>query len=93
MHHASQLVVNDPSKTLVAHFHPGKSGLLRTLTNSDRPAVLEVFPAGEGMMDMVLLTFIYADEVSRRGHNPNGANGAGGMRLNMGMGLGGSEGL
>ncbi|KAF9009728.1 hypothetical protein BDQ17DRAFT_1235777 [Cyathus striatus] len=56
---AEVLFLNDDSKTPVAHFHHKHYGIFR----KKRPASLEIFPAGEHMMDLILVTFIYIEKL------------------------------
>jgi len=49
-----ELKLNDESKTPVAQFHE-KIGVFKQA----RPAFLEIFPAGEHMVDEILVTFVY----------------------------------
>ncbi|KAF9009733.1 hypothetical protein BDQ17DRAFT_1406716 [Cyathus striatus] len=55
----AELFLNDDSKTPVAHFHHKHYGIFR----KKRPASLEIFPAGEHMMDLILVTFIYIEKL------------------------------
>lgn len=55
-----QLVIDDPSNTLIAQFHGG------SLFKKEK-AYLEVTPAGMGMLDHIVVTFIPV-EVRRRDH-------------------------
>lgn len=57
-----KLVTNDESKMPVARYHPRRLGLLWS-NKSD--ASLEIFPAGEHMMDLIVVTFIYIEKVRR----------------------------
>ncbi|KAF9009727.1 hypothetical protein BDQ17DRAFT_1235527 [Cyathus striatus] len=50
-----ELFVNDGSKTPVAHFHRRHRGFF----SKSRPASLEIFPVGQHMMDLIIVTFVY----------------------------------
>jgi len=55
------LVSNDTSKTPVAVFHRKKFGILR----EDRPASLEIFPMGEAIANIIVLTFVYMEKMRK----------------------------
>ncbi|KAF9463414.1 hypothetical protein BDZ94DRAFT_1258736 [Collybia nuda] len=56
-----QLIVNDDSKTPVAEFHRGSLGII----GKARPASLEIFEAGEHMIETILVTFIYIEKIRK----------------------------
>ncbi|KAL0565727.1 hypothetical protein V5O48_016290, partial [Marasmius crinis-equi] len=56
----SKLVLDDESQTPIAKFHPKNIG---GIFGEKRQADLEIFPPGEGMADVVLLTFVYAERI------------------------------
>ncbi|KAF9528282.1 hypothetical protein CPB83DRAFT_894545 [Crepidotus variabilis] len=47
----------DGTETQVAAFHPNKVGNLKEPKNGS----LEIFPAGQHMMDLIMVTFIYVE--------------------------------
>lgn len=52
-----QLVQNDGTDTPVAHFHNYESRLI----GKSRPASLEILPAGEHMVDLIVITLVYIE--------------------------------
>ncbi|TFK20909.1 hypothetical protein FA15DRAFT_707698 [Coprinopsis marcescibilis] len=54
------LVVNDDTGTLVAKFHH-KHHEIFSFIQEPCPASFEIFPPGEHMIDLIMLTFIYAE--------------------------------
>ncbi|KAK7040355.1 Replication termination factor 2 [Paramarasmius palmivorus] len=61
--YSSKLVLNDKEETPVAKYHRGNLGI----TEEKRRAVLEVFPAGEHMADLIIITFLYTERLRREG--------------------------
>jgi hypothetical protein len=55
------LYLNDAAKTPVALFHPKCFGII----GKKRPAYLEIFPAGEDIMDTILPTFLYVEKMRK----------------------------
>jgi hypothetical protein len=70
----SQLFLNDPSMTPVATFHRKHRGIF----SDKRPASLEVFPPGEHMVDLILITFIYMEKLRKDSENSRKSHGGGG---------------
>jgi len=58
---SSQLFLNDTAKMPVAVFHRKRLGILRTA----RPASLEIFPVGEAIADIIIVTFIYMEKMRK----------------------------
>ncbi|KAF8888287.1 hypothetical protein BD779DRAFT_1785833 [Infundibulicybe gibba] len=54
---SSTLRANDSTKTRIAKYHPGNYIINR------RPASLEISPAGEHIVDVILVTFIYIEMI------------------------------
>lgn len=54
-----QLFLNDSSNTPVAVFHRRRLGIFR----ERRPASLEIFPEGQRIIDLILVTFIYVEKL------------------------------
>jgi len=54
-----ELNVNDGAETPVARYHSGRSGLF----SKPQDACLEICPAGEHMVDAILVTFIYIEKL------------------------------
>ncbi|ESK82738.1 hypothetical protein Moror_5672 [Moniliophthora roreri MCA 2997] len=54
-----ELVLNDGNDSLVAKYHRGNMGI----TEEKRRGVLEIYPAGEHMVDLILVTFVYVEKV------------------------------
>ncbi|EAU80772.2 hypothetical protein CC1G_04882 [Coprinopsis cinerea okayama7 len=82
-----ELYLNNPSKTLIAKHHLAHYGILQAA----RPASLEIFGEGEGVVDMILTTFVYMErlrsEKERRARNSD----SGGAWGNGGGGGGGGD--
>ncbi|KAF8162634.1 hypothetical protein B0H34DRAFT_692229 [Crassisporium funariophilum] len=55
----SKLFTNDTAKTPIASFHRRRLGVL----TDPRPASLEIFPAGEHMTDLIVVTFVYVEKL------------------------------
>jgi hypothetical protein len=51
--------LNDSSDTPIAKFHDRKFGVL----SGPNPATLEIFSAGEHMVELILVTFIYMEKL------------------------------
>ncbi|KAG7086287.1 hypothetical protein E1B28_002251 [Marasmius oreades] len=60
----SELELNDEYKTPVAKFDRRNVGSVFGF-GKKRPAVLKNFPAGEHMVDLIMLTFLYIEHVRR----------------------------
>ncbi|KAF9265280.1 hypothetical protein L218DRAFT_860954 [Marasmius fiardii PR-910] len=58
----SELQLNDENKTPVAKLIRGNIG---GIFGQKRPAVLEIYPAGEHMADLMILTFLYVEKIRR----------------------------
>lgn len=62
--HFSQLILNstynDPNPTIIAKYHKKKYGVL---SDERRDAYLEIRPEGEHMVDLILVTFIFAEKL------------------------------
>ncbi|KAF9266003.1 hypothetical protein L218DRAFT_129808 [Marasmius fiardii PR-910] len=58
----SELQLNDESKTPVAKLVRGNIG---GIFGQKRPSVFEVYPAGEHMVDLIMLTFLYMEKFRR----------------------------
>ncbi|KAF8875694.1 hypothetical protein BD779DRAFT_1449911 [Infundibulicybe gibba] len=56
------LVTNDKAKTRVAHFH-------RKCIFNRRPPSLEIYPGGEEIMDIILITLVYIEKVRKDAEN------------------------
>ncbi|KAF9266002.1 hypothetical protein L218DRAFT_997355 [Marasmius fiardii PR-910] len=56
----SELRLKNEYKTLVAKLIRGNIG---GIFGQKRPAVLEIYPAGEHMVDLIMLTFLYVESV------------------------------
>ncbi|KAJ3520937.1 hypothetical protein NMY22_g12523 [Coprinellus aureogranulatus] len=73
------LYTNDGTDTRVAKVHSKHYGIIGTA----RPATLEIFPAGEHMVDLIVVTLVYIEklrrerEQARRSHGGGGAGGGG----------------
>ncbi|KAG7086306.1 hypothetical protein E1B28_002270 [Marasmius oreades] len=59
----SELQLNDGSRTQVAKFHQRN---ILGIFGEKKSAVLEIFPAGETMIDAIMLTFVYVETARRR---------------------------
>ncbi|ESK82737.1 hypothetical protein Moror_5671 [Moniliophthora roreri MCA 2997] len=57
----SKLVLNDGTETPVAKFHQSNMGLFE----KKRRGVLEIYPPGEHMVDLILVTFVYVEKIRR----------------------------
>ncbi|KAF8162640.1 hypothetical protein B0H34DRAFT_649917 [Crassisporium funariophilum] len=68
-----KLVTNDALKNPIASYHTKSLGFL----SKARAASLEIFPAGEHMIDLILITFIYVERL-RRERQRTGEEGGGG---------------
>ncbi|KAF8162639.1 hypothetical protein B0H34DRAFT_692261 [Crassisporium funariophilum] len=55
-----KLLTADPAKTPIATFHRSRLGILH---DAARPASLEIFPEGEHMMDLIVVTFVYVEKL------------------------------
>jgi hypothetical protein len=55
----SKLVTMDENKTVIAKFHKARCCFRK------RKARLEVHPAGMGMLDHIILTFVFAEQKRR----------------------------
>ncbi|TFK34265.1 hypothetical protein BDQ12DRAFT_613813, partial [Crucibulum laeve] len=69
-----ELVVNDGTKTPVARFHRQRLGIL----SKARPASLEIFPAGEHIADVIVVTFVYIEKLRKDRERASRSNGGGG---------------
>ncbi|ESK83750.1 hypothetical protein Moror_2091 [Moniliophthora roreri MCA 2997] len=70
----SELFLKDSAKTPVAKFHRKSSRVV----GKSRPAYLEIFPAGEHMVDEIFVTFIYIEKLRKekeRAARPKGGGG------------------
>lgn len=54
-----QLHLNDESATLVAQFYYKGWGLV----NTPKPARIEIFPGGEDMADLIIVTLVYIEKM------------------------------
>ncbi|KDQ53160.1 hypothetical protein JAAARDRAFT_39528 [Jaapia argillacea MUCL 33604] len=54
-----ELYVDDESKTQVATLHGASMGIL----NKKHPAILEIHPVGEHMVDLIVATFVYVEHI------------------------------
>ncbi|TFK24650.1 hypothetical protein FA15DRAFT_687403 [Coprinopsis marcescibilis] len=52
-----ELYLNDNTKTLVAKYHQKHTDVFQDA----RPASLEIFPPGENIPDMIIVTFVYIE--------------------------------
>ncbi|KAJ3520941.1 hypothetical protein NMY22_g12524 [Coprinellus aureogranulatus] len=71
------LYTNDGTDTHVAKFHRKHLGIVGTA----RPATLEIFPAGEHMVDLIVVTLVYIEKLRRdrdRSRRSGGGGGGGG---------------
>ena len=59
LNHGTKLVTTDERKTVIAGFHRARCFWKK------RRARLEVKPAGMGMLDHIILTFVFAEERRR----------------------------
>ncbi|KAI3601663.1 hypothetical protein WG66_009035 [Moniliophthora roreri] len=62
--HTSKLVLNDGNDIDVAKYHRENLGNLGIIEEKRR-GVLEIYPAGEHMVDLILVTFVYVEKVRR----------------------------
>ena len=72
-----QLYLNDEAETPVARFHTRRLGIFRKA----RQAFLEIFPAGEHIIDTIVVTFVYIEKVRKareRALRSSGGGGGGG---------------
>ncbi|RDB19297.1 hypothetical protein Hypma_013597 [Hypsizygus marmoreus] len=72
----SELILYDPhekTKTHVAKFHPRSLGIIRKA----HPAYLEIFPAGEHMVETILITFIYIEKLRKDKERASRSSGGG----------------
>ncbi|EAU80773.2 hypothetical protein CC1G_04883 [Coprinopsis cinerea okayama7 len=73
-----ELYRNNPAKTLIAKYHLKHYGILREA----RPASLEIFEEGQGVVDTILTTFVYVEKLRKdreqRSRNSGGGGGGGG---------------
>jgi len=53
--------VNDSAKTPVAYFHRRKLGII----GDARPASLEIFTAGQDMVDLIVVTGVYVEKLRK----------------------------
>ncbi|TFK34281.1 hypothetical protein BDQ12DRAFT_727059 [Crucibulum laeve] len=56
-----QLVMNDGAKTPVARFQQQRLGII----SKARPASLEIFPAGDHIADVIVVTFVYIEKLRK----------------------------
>jgi hypothetical protein len=68
-----KLFLNDASTTPVATFHTKNWGIF----SEKRPAFLEIFPPGEHMVELILITFIYMEKL-RKDRERSRSHGGGG---------------
>ncbi|TFK64517.1 hypothetical protein BDN72DRAFT_901480 [Pluteus cervinus] len=61
-HETSSLVLNDEARTPVAKFHLKHYGIF----HKARPAFLEILPLGMHMVDLILITFVYIENLKAR---------------------------
>ncbi|EEB93169.1 hypothetical protein MPER_08219 [Moniliophthora perniciosa FA553] len=61
--HTSQLILYDGKDTVthVAKYHRGNLGI----TSEKRKGALEIYPAGEHMVDLILVTFLFIEKARR----------------------------
>ena len=71
LNHSMKLVTADEKQTVIAEFHPPRS------IAEKRKARLEVQAAGVGMLDYVVLTFVFADTKRRERESTTCASGGG----------------
>jgi len=89
-----QLFLNDPSEAPVAIFHRKRGGFFR----QTRPASVEIFPVGEHIVELILVTLLYVEklrqdkETSADGDGGDGGDGGGGDGGDGGGGDGGGGG-
>ena len=71
----SQLSLDDASRTEIAHYHRATPGLIV----KGKSACLDIAPQAEHMLDLVILTFIYVDNLwmDKEKLQPKGASGGG----------------
>lgn len=71
-----QLASNDKSATPVANFHRASRGIL----GPKQHAYLEIHPEGEGMVEEIVISFVYAEKLrrdkERAAKRSNGGGGA-----------------
>ncbi|KDQ59873.1 hypothetical protein JAAARDRAFT_56805 [Jaapia argillacea MUCL 33604] len=61
-----KLVLNDGTKTLVAKMTDG------WLFTSNRKSRIEIFPAGQSIIDLIIITYVYVNKIRRDvQHKPN----------------------
>jgi hypothetical protein len=58
---AEQLILDDGSKTRVAHSHPQSLGIV----GKAHKAYIEIYPDGEDIIDIILMTFVYLEQQRR----------------------------
>ena len=62
-HVHGQLYANDEAQTHVAKFHQQD---FISITPKAKAATLEIFPAGEHMVDLIVVTLVYIEKLRRR---------------------------
>ena len=72
LNHGMKLVTNDEEKTVVAEFHRAHH------FTKKQKARLEVQPAGVGMLDYIVLTFVFAENKRRERETRAKSSGGGG---------------
>ncbi|KAK7442480.1 hypothetical protein VKT23_016077 [Stygiomarasmius scandens] len=68
------LRTNDADKTPVAYFHRRKLGIF----SKSEPAYLEIYPAGEHMVNEIVTTFVYIEKIRKEKERAARSNGGGG---------------
>ncbi|KAF9009723.1 hypothetical protein BDQ17DRAFT_1348727 [Cyathus striatus] len=61
---APQLSLNDATQAPVARFRPSRKGFL--CFGKETPGILQIYPAGMHIIDLVFMTFIYVEKIRRR---------------------------
>ncbi len=66
--------MKDPSKTPVATFHCEKWGFF----TPRRPAFIDIFPPGQNMVELILVTLLYVEKLRQSKDRSSGDFGGGG---------------
>jgi hypothetical protein len=61
-HVCGQLYTNDEAQTHVAKFHQQD---IISITPKAKAATLEIYPAGEHMVDLIVVTLVYIEKLRR----------------------------
>ncbi|TFK24652.1 hypothetical protein FA15DRAFT_756419 [Coprinopsis marcescibilis] len=60
-----ELVLNNGLNTPVATFHSKQFDILSCVMQDPYPAMLEIFPIGEHMIDLIMVTYAYVERIRR----------------------------